>query len=103
MGKVVLKLKFGDQFRRVSFPSFFSIEKLNRTIQQFFPNLSEYTLSYLDEEGDRIFLEFETELSQALDVAKAMNPSENPPLLRLDLNFKEADLAKKKVEPAYEV
>mmetsp|Transcript_40155 Transcript_40155/g.55853 ORF Transcript_40155/g.55853 Transcript_40155/m.55853 type:complete len:487 (-) Transcript_40155:115-1575(-) len=91
MDKIVLKLKFEDQIRRVNLVERpLTINEVNQTIQKLFPNVGAYDLSYLDEEGDCIFLETDLELREALEVSMMKSPGQTP-LIRLDMNLKESD------------
>jgi len=84
MEKIVLKLKFQDQLRRVNLENRpVAISEVHQIISQLFPSLRSYSLFYHDEEGDRIIVETDLELKEALQVALLSNPK--IPVIRLDV------------------
>ena len=84
MEKIVLKLKVKDQLRRVNLEERpISIKEVQRIISQLFPSLLFYSLFYQDEEGDRILVETDLELGEALQVALLLNSK--IPVIRLEV------------------
>lgn len=77
---VVLKIKFGDDTRRVSFEGVASFASLVSLVKQLFPNTPEsFRVKYLDDDGDLVTISTDIELKEALSVAQDKN------VLRLQL------------------
>ena len=85
--RVVLKLKNGQEFRRVVLQARpIRLENVHGSIGQIFPSLKneEYSLSYTDEDGDVILVSSDLELSEALQVAMSMSGNSTP-ILRFEV------------------
>jgi hypothetical protein len=85
--KIVLKLNFGGEFRRVVLQqhpaTFVEIQKF---VLKAFPNLgTDFTLSYLDEEGDKIHVETDMELLESTQPST----KENVLLIRLTVESRQ--------------
>ena len=82
MDRVTLKLKYDGVIRRVSLKkSPVSMEEVRGVVASMY-NLSSYELSYTDDEGDRILVDCDSELLEALEVSRQ---SGSVSLIRLDL------------------
>jgi len=68
--KIVLKMKYGDDLRRVSLDLPISIKVLFGVVQEVFHLQEQYTIKYVDEDNDYISLGSDLELHEALNVAK---------------------------------
>ena len=63
---VVLKISFVDQLRRTQLTRQpLSIAEVREQVSQLFPDVKYYTLSYVDEEGDKITVSTDLELQEA--------------------------------------
>ena len=84
--------------RRVSLKkSPVSMEEVRGIVSSMFSHLSAYELSYTDDEGDKILVDCDSELQEALEVSRQ---SGNVSLIRLDLVEIEKNLAKEETETA---
>ena len=91
--RIVLKVKYGDMFRRVNLRSL-TMDEVHSSLRNLFPSISNYTLSYQDEEGDCILVDSDVELLEAISSSKASNTGR---IIRLDVEEvkKEGGAAKK--------
>jgi len=63
-GNLVLKISFGDQLRRIQLTAL-KIAEVREQVARLFPTVKFYTLSYLDEEQDKITVSTDLELEEA--------------------------------------
>lgn len=85
MDKVVLKLRVGEQLRRLNLATRpVEIREVHEAISRLFPDIKSYSLFYVDEEGDRILVDQDVELQEALELARR-SAQGNTTVLRLDL------------------
>lgn len=63
-GNLVLKISFGDQLRRIQLTAL-KIAEVREQVARLFPTVKYYTLSYLDEEQDKITVSTDLELEEA--------------------------------------
>jgi len=83
---LVLKIKFGDDTRRLTVESAPSFAQLVTLLKQLFPNLREpFTVKYQDEDGDFITITTDLELKESVNVCSVTQSSLGAPVLRLFL------------------
>jgi len=67
--KLVLKIKYGEDTRRISVDLPLTIKQLFGILQEIFPTLGQFTVKYVDEDNDYITVSSDLELREALNVA----------------------------------
>jgi hypothetical protein len=96
MERVTLKLKYAGQIRRCNLERRpVAMEEVHQVVKNLFPQLKAYSLSYLDEDGDKIRTSSDCELQEALEVSLQTS---SLPVIRLDVEEHEEEKEKVKKE-----
>jgi next-to-BRCA1 protein 1 len=83
---LVLKIKFGDDTRRLTVESAPTFAQLTVLLKQLFPNLSDpFQVKYEDEDRDLITITTDLELKESVNVSSVTQSSLGAPVLRLFL------------------
>jgi len=83
---LVLKIKFGDDVRRLSVEHAPTFQQLTALLKQLFPSLREpFQIKYVDEDNDQITITSDLELKESVSVASVTQSSLGSPCLRLFL------------------
>jgi len=81
---LVLKIKFGEDTRRLTVESLPNFQQLVSLLKQLFPNLQEpFQMKYIDEDQDMITITSDLELKESVNVASVTQSSLGSPVLRL--------------------
>jgi next-to-BRCA1 protein 1 len=81
---LILKIKFGEDTRRITVESVPNFQQLSSLLQQLFPNLQEpFQIKYVDEDQDMITITSDLELKESVNVAAVSQSSMGSPVLRL--------------------
>jgi len=81
---LVLKIKFGDDVRRLSVEHAPSFQQLTALLTQLFPSLREpFQIKYVDDDQDQITITSDLELKESVNVASVTQSSLGAPVLRL--------------------
>lgn len=97
---LVLKIKFGEDTRRLTVESMPNFQQLTTLLKQLFQNLRDpFVIKYVDEDGDQITITSDLELKESLNVCSTTQSSMGSPVLRL---FVFGDQPKPKVSPGKE-
>jgi len=87
---LVLKIKFGEDTRRLTVESAPTFDQLVVLLKQLFPNLrSPFSVKYQDEDGDLITITTDLELKESVNVSSVTQSSLGAPVLRLFLTVPE--------------
>jgi len=85
---LVLKIKFGEDTRRLTVESAPTFDQLVVLLKQLFPNLravDTFSVKYQDEDGDLITITTDLELKESVNVSSVTQSSLGSPVLRLFL------------------
>jgi len=81
---LVLKIKFGEDTRRLTVEHVPNFSQLSTLLKQLFPNLREpFQVKYTDEDQDMITITSDLELKESVSVASVTQSSLGAPVLRL--------------------
>jgi hypothetical protein len=81
---LVLKIKFGEDTRRITVEHIPNFSQLSALLQQLFSNLqAPFQVKYIDEDQDMITITSDLELKESVNVASVTQSSLGSPVLRL--------------------
>jgi len=81
---LVLKIKYGEDTRRITVEHVPNFSELTTLLQQLFPNLAlPFQVKYMDEDQDMITITSDLELKESVNVASVTQSSLGAPVLRL--------------------
>jgi len=81
---LVLKIKFGEDTRRITVEFVPNFQQLATLLEQLFPNIQQpFQIKYMDEDQDMITITSDLELKESVNVSSVTQSSMGSPVLRL--------------------
>jgi len=97
---LILKIKFGEDTRRITVDYAPNFQQLVALLKSLFPNLSDgFQIKYMDEDQDLITITNDMELKESVNVAGVTQSSLGSPVLRLFIFVPSAPKPKDNVSP----